>query len=623
MDKPTTPFRWKRKRSKQEYTSDLPPNQILKAFFHYTTDSISISDMNNDIILVNQAFENYYGWSMEEVSAIPYCFIPDELIPETRQLFEAVRSMGVHITNYETIRKRKDGTLIDVTLSAAPIMDETGFIIGASCITRDISDRKRTEEALKQTEAKYRLLIDHTQDIVSIYDDSLKLSYVSPSIEQQLGYLPDEYTRPNGRYFLHPEDQPLLLAKQQEILTTKLPVQFEARVQDKSGTWVSFEVRGIPFVNESGAVQNILLVSRNVMERKYSEAALLKSEEKHRIIAEHTDDFIMIADKNGDVIYLSPSHERIHGKRNQSGIITLIDVHPDDRSEVTQHFKRLMTTQEPQTCEFRYLCANGSWIVLESKGVPILTKSGDCDGFIIVSRDITDRRNNENLLRKAEKLSMIGELAAGIAHEIRNPLTALKGFVQLLYPTLKDKQMYADIMLSELDRINFIVSELLVLAKPQNVKIKSLSLVDVINNVLQLLESEANLKNIHFLTSFPENPIIAGEENQLKQVFLNVIKNSIEAILGHGEIHVSTRLLDQNRVLIRLKDNGCGIPEELIPKLGEPFFTTKDNGTGLGLMISSKIIKDHNGSFQITSQKDEGTVVEITLPIVEKQNGSS
>lgn len=623
MDKPTTPFRWKRKRSKQEYTTSLLPNQILKAFFHYTTDSISISDMNNDIILVNQAFENYYGWSMEEVSAIPYCFVPDELIAETKQLFDAVRSMGVHITNYETVRKRKDGTIIDVTLSAAPILDGSGSIIGASCITRDISDRKKTEEALRQTEAKYRLLIDHTQDIVSIYDDSLKLIYVSPSIEQQLGYLPDEYTPPNGRNLLHPEDKALLLAKQQEILRTKLPLQFEARVQDKNGTWVSFETRGIPFVNEAGAVQNILFVSRNVMERKHSEAALLKSEEKYRIIAEHTDDFIMITDKNGDVIYLSPSHERIHGKRNQSGIITLIDVHPDDRPAVATHFKQLMTTREPQTCEFRYLCADGSWIVLESKGAPILTEGGDCDGFVIVSRDITERRNNENLLRKTEKLSLIGELAAGIAHEIRNPLTALKGFVQLLYPTLNDKQMYADIMLSELDRINFIVSELLVLAKPQNVQIKSLSLVDVITNVLALLESEANLKNIHFVTAFSARPFIAGEENQLKQVFLNVLKNSIEAITGQGEIHVSTRLLGDDRVLVLLTDNGCGIPENLIPKLGEPFFTTKDNGTGLGLMISGKIIKDHNGIFQITSQKDKGTVVEITLPIVEQQNGSS
>ncbi|KNB70064.1 PAS domain-containing sensor histidine kinase [Brevibacillus reuszeri] len=618
MAKPKTPYSWKKKRSKKKSMNRIITDQILKAFFHYTTDTISISDMDGDIILVNQAFENYYGWSMEEVHQSPSCFIPDDLIIETRQLFEAVRSMGVHITNYETIRKRKDGTLIDVTLSATPIVNEEGTIIGASCITRDITDRKKTEEALKATEAKYRLLIDHTQDIVSIYDETLKLIYVSPSIEQQLGYLPEEYTSLTGLDILHPEDQPLLLAKQQEILDTKQPLQFEARVQDKDGRWISFEIRGIPFVNDSGTVQNIMLVSRNVMERKHSEAALLKSEEKHRIIAEHTDDFIMITDINGDVVYLSPSHERIHGNRKQSGIVTLIDVHTDDRPLVVEHFKKLLATKEPQTCEFRYHCVDGSMIVLESKGVPIFSPTGECDGFIIVSRDITERRNNEDLLRKTEKLSMIGELAAGIAHEIRNPLTALKGFVQLLYPTLNDKKMYADIMLSELERINFIVSELLVLAKPQNVQIRHLSLVGLLENVLALLASEANLKNIHFHTSFPEAPIIAGEEIQLKQVFLNIIKNSIEAIAGQGEIHVSTRLLASNQVIVRLADNGCGISEDIMPRLGEPFFTTKENGTGLGLMISSKIIKDHHGSLHISSHKEEGTVIEITLPIVRR-----
>ncbi|MFP3390681.1 PAS domain S-box protein [Brevibacillus sp. SIMBA_040] len=615
MDKPKTPFSWKKKRSPKKGMDRLITDQILKAFFHYTTDTVSISDMDGDIILVNQAFENYYGWSLEEVHSKPSCFIPDDLILETRQLFEAVRSMGVHITNYETIRKRKDGELIHVTLSAAPIVNEAGTIIGSSCITRDITDRKKTEEALKATEAKYRLLIDHTQDIVSIYDDSLKLIYVSPSIEQQLGYLPEEYTPQTGLDVLHPDDKPLLLAKQQEILATKRPLQFEARVKDKDGKWISFETRGIPFVNDTGAVQNIMLVSRNVMERKHSEAALLKSEEKHRIIAEHTDDFIMITDINGDVVYLSPSHERIHGTRKQSGIVTLIDVHADDRPRVVEHFKKLLSTKEPQTCEFRYHCVNGTTIVLESKGVPIFAPSGECDGFIIVSRDITERRNNEDLLRKTEKLSMIGELAAGIAHEIRNPLTALKGFVQLLSPSLKDKKMYADIMLSELERINFIVSELLVLAKPQNVHIRRISLVDLLNNVLTLLASEANLNNIHFHTSFSEAPIIAGEENQLKQVFLNIIKNSIESITGHGEIHVSTRPLEPDQVIVRLADNGCGISEDILPRLGEPFFTTKEHGTGLGLMISSKIIKDHNGSLHITSRKDEGTVIEITLPI--------
>ncbi|WHX30220.1 PAS domain-containing sensor histidine kinase [Brevibacillus agri] len=619
--KPT--FTWKKKHVPRQMTSLLFPDQILKAFFHYTTDAISISNMDNRIVLVNQAFEQYYGWSLEELDASPYCFIPDELVNETRQLFDAVRSMGVHLTNYETVRKRKDGTLVEVTLSATPIRDENGSIIAASCVTRDISDRKRIEKALRQTETKYRLLIDHTQDLVTIFDETLQRIYVSPSIEQQLGYSPAELVSPGSLEITHPEDFPLLLAKQREIFQTKQPVFLELRSRHKNGAWISFETRGIPMVQEDGTVKNIMFVSRNVTERKVSEAALSRIKKESKIIAEHTDDLILITDKHGEIVHLSPSYERVTGTSQHAGPMCFQCVHPEDVERVREQFHDLVRTLEPRTCEFRYRSAHGDWIVLEAKGAPILTDCGECDGFIIVSRDITERRNNELLLRQAEKLSVIGELAAGIAHEIRNPLTSLKGFIQLLKPTLSEQQMYADIMLSELDRINFIVSELLVLSKPHNVQIKSLSLVSLLENVLTLLASESNLKNIPIHTSFEYAPVISGEENQLKQVFINIVKNALEAIDGHGEIMLATSAKADQEVLITIADNGCGIPEELIPKLGDPFFTTKENGTGLGLMISSKIIKDHGGHLEIASKRNEGTTVKITLPIAHEQKGPS
>lgn len=619
----STPFSWKRKRKKQADPPHYLSDQILKAFFHHTSDAISFSDLGNNIILANQSFENFYGWTLEEVQASPFCFVPNYLIKETRQLFDAVRSMGIHLTNYETVRQRKDGSLVDVKLSASPVRDERGAIIGASCIARDISDRIKAEEALRESEAKYQLLIDHTQDIVTIYNVSLERVYVSPSVEQHLGYTPSEYIKMDALHAVHPEDKPIIFAKQREILSTKQPVQFETRRKDKNAAWVSFDTRGIPILNHFGEVENIMFVSRNVMERKYTEAALLKSEEINRIIAEHTDDLIMIMDKGGRAIFTSPSYERVAGKRFMSSKLQFQHVHPDDQSLVRERYRQMMASQKPCICEFRYQCVDGRWIVLESKGVPILTGDGECDGFIVVSRDITERKNNEDLLRKAEKLSMIGQLAAGIAHEIRNPLTSLKGFIQLLQPTLLDNKMYADIMLSELERINFIVSELLVLAKPQNLQIRSIPLIHLLDDILVLLASEANLKNIRFQTAFTAHCFVLGEENQLKQVFINVMKNSIEAITGHGEIHISTHALDHNRIMVRLSDNGCGVSEDLIPKLGEPFFTTKEKGTGLGLMISSKIIKDHNGTFEISSKINQGTVVEITLPIAQAHIGSS
>lgn len=241
---------------------------------------------------------------------------------------------------------------------------------------------------------------------------------------------------------------------------------------------------------------------------------------------------------------------------------------------------------------------------------------GECPYFFNVTRDITERRQNEELLRKTEKLTIIGELAASIAHEIRNPLTSLKGFIQFLQPALSENSLYTDVMLSELDRINFIVSELLVLAKPQNLDMKPMLLHGIIENVIELLQPELSSRNIIISTNFTNPPVtINSVENQLKQAFFNIIKNSLEAISANGEIGIQTKLLSDNEVLIRLSDNGCGISQELLPRLGEPFYTTKEKGTGLGLLVSNKIIKDHQGSINITSEIKKGTIVDITLPI--------
>ncbi|MED1917579.1 ATP-binding protein, partial [Bacillus thuringiensis] len=189
-------------------------------------------------------------------------------------------------------------------------------------------------------------------------------------------------------------------------------------------------------------------------------------------------------------------------------------------------------------------------------------------------------------------------------------------FIQYLRPTLSEGVIFTDIMLSELDRINFIVSELLVLAKPQTLNVKRILLDPLIESVVKFLESEANLNNISINTIFSHIPIaIKGEENQVKQVFINILKNSLDAITANGEISIETTCLHNNQVLIRFTDNGCGISQELLPRLGEPFYTTKEKGTGLGLLISNKIIKDHQGTITISSEVNKGTIVEIMLPI--------
>jgi signal transduction histidine kinase len=228
-----------------------------------------------------------------------------------------------------------------------------------------------------------------------------------------------------------------------------------------------------------------------------------------------------------------------------------------------------------------------------------------------------DLNNHEKKLRESEKLSLVGELAAGVAHEIRNPLTTLKGFTQMMNENTDPEanKRYSKIMIDEINRINFIVSEFMVLSKPHIVQYSLTDISQSIKNVITLLNTQAIMKNIEIIPEFiGERFLIKCEENQMKQVIANLIKNSIEALPQGGKIQIRIEQQDTNLV-ISVIDNGVGISRENLHLLGTPFYTTKTEGTGLGLMVSKKIIQNHNGKFEIESVPNTATTVTITLPI--------
>lgn len=231
----------------------------------------------------------------------------------------------------------------------------------------------------------------------------------------------------------------------------------------------------------------------------------------------------------------------------------------------------------------------------------------------IILRDLSEHKHAEELMIRSEKLSVAGQLAAGIAHEIRNPLTAIKGFLQLMHGEIEKDNQYFEIIFSELNRIEMILSELLMLAKPQETVFEKANVKTILLEVVTLLETEAILRNIVIEKKFSdENQEVVCDKNQLKQVFINLIKNAIEAMPNGGTVTISTKS-ENFSIVIEIKDEGEGIPKELLERLGEPFLTTKEKGTGLGLMITYKIVENHKGTIDVSSS-EKGTVFTIKLP---------
>ncbi|MFC5528785.1 ATP-binding protein [Cohnella yongneupensis] len=231
--------------------------------------------------------------------------------------------------------------------------------------------------------------------------------------------------------------------------------------------------------------------------------------------------------------------------------------------------------------------------------------------------DVTDSKLSEQRLIRSEKLSVIGQLAAGVAHEIRNPLTALKGFTQLLHKSADRNRNYYEMMLTELERINYIVGEFVLLSKPnQWQRLVPCDMSRMLGDIVPIMQSQAIITNVTIqVEDDGQLPNVMCDVNQIKQVLINLMKNAIEAMPGGGMLDVRAREDNSGHVVIEVQDQGVGIPEEVIARLGEPFYTTKQSGTGLGLTVCFKIIQAHGGMLTLSSKPNEGTLAVVTLPV--------
>jgi PAS domain S-box-containing protein len=349
----------------------------------------------------------------------------------------------------------------------------------------------------------------------------------------------------------------------------------------------------------------------------YQTKTLSDSVQQYKSLFEHTPDAIYYKDITGRYSSFNPACEKLTGYSGDELMkMRLSDlVLPEEYERVTNHVRRAMKGK-PQHFETAIVRKNGEIVQVKISYLPMI-KEDRITGIYGIAKDITEYKKTDELLQRSEKLSAVGQLAAGVAHEIRNPLTALKGFLQLQRHNYNQSDEHLSIMLAELERIDQIVSELLVLSKPQTVQFSPVNLNRLLEQVIMLINTQAIMNNVEIVISeFDARiPTMMGEENQLKQLFINLLKNAIEAMPNGGTIDIRCRMIRERSVLIRITDQGCGIPEEQLQKISEPFFSTKEKGTGLGLVVSHRIVENHRGKLTITSQPGQGTRVDIVLPV--------
>jgi two-component system, sporulation sensor kinase A len=456
-------------------------------------------------------------------------------------------------------------------------------------------------------EAKHLLTaLRHSADLISRHADNGAFLYASPAAFSLLGYSPQELYRKSLFEFCHPADilnLKNLMEKPDKNDSERISFRFRRKEGDY--IWLETVFTSIPSSNE------MICISRDMTQRFISEEEILENQEKYRLLVEFARDTIGMITEEGIWTYINDEGKKLLGTASIREIIgtSLFQYITDkDKTYLTNFFK----ANKSINFEMNLIRSDRQIRKAEIQLIPTVFKNRKM--FQIIIKDLTGQKKTEERLQNAEKLSVVGQLAAAIAHEIRNPLTAIKGFTQLIGE--KKPNEYTKVVIAELERIESIVTDLLVLAKPQATNLEQTNIVNLVKSVVTLLNTQAIMCNTTINMNFQaEEFIINCEIDKIKQVLINIIKNAIEAMPSGGEICIDVKQ-NQNFVHIIVRDQGVGIPEDRIHKLGEPFYSTKEKGTGLGLMICYKILKNHGGNLHIKSKEKEGTTVTIMLPLV-------
>lgn len=363
------------------------------------------------------------------------------------------------------------------------------------------------------------------------------------------------------------------------------------------------------------------LLNEPFLIKEFAEGETIKLKKQMDFILHNMPDAVVIFNDKYEILYVNDGFEKIYGWKREEVINSnifsnefFLDEH--EKMKSMDMFNRVFAGEPIQNHEMKRKSKSGTPFIVSITLFPNKNHLDQITTITAISRDITEKKRAEEALIKSEKLSVVGELAAGVAHEIRNPLTTIKGFMKLLEDKVDNSEkVYIQIMLDEVDRINLITNEFMTIAKPQVKEYKKESLSQIIEEVIQFYRPNLIMNNITLQkVNDIQLPQIVCEKHQIKQVFINLIKNAAEAMPKGGKITLNTTY-DQENAWIQIKDEGCGIPKELMGRLGEPFYTLKEKGTGLGLMVCFRIIREHKGSIQIDSEVGVGTTIEIQLPL--------
>jgi len=527
---------------------------------------------------------------------------------------------------------RKDGSTVWMENHLSFLRDEAQKAVGIISLSRDITERMLAEKVLRESEERYRALFDHSLDLVYITDFEGRFIDANDAALNRLGYNREEIRSLNFATLLSEDQMPIALQSTQEIMDTGYQKNLiELRLKAKNGNDLFVETVGSVILHEGipFAVQGI---ARDITKRKQVEAVQLESEERYRVLFEGSTPGILITDiGTGRFVDANLSICRMLGYSKAELLqLGIADIHPKHiQDDVVSHLESQVRNGHSSIGSIPCLRKDGTVFYADIAGASTTFHGRRCAvGFFM---DITERMLAEGTLQKAkdllfqaEKLSAMGQLSAGVAHEILNPVNIISMELQMLQtmgnlPT--DVLEELKVCMSQIDRIVAIAEDLKQVARIPEKRMGMANINKLIAHVLTLHTSQLMIDEIetkvHYQPDLPDNLM---DKKKIEQVILNLISNARDTMEGkENKILRITTDLDEghDQLKIMVADTGGGIKDEHILKIFDPFFTTKEEGkgTGLGLSISYGIVKDHGGIIWAENNEWGGASFYISLPV--------
>jgi len=589
-------------------------------------DAVFIADVSTMKFMdANKTACESLGYTREELLTMG----PGDINPEL-QTDEFKKSMDLlHLRENKrgtvrTVHRTKAGSIFPVEVNIALAEnDKRSFYIAAA---RDISERIKTEEDIRERDENYRLLFENANEGICIIQDGI-MKVFNPKMVEMLGYAPEEIPRLTFDKFIHKDDLPFVMDRYKRRLDgEEIPESYDFRAMGKDGETRWINIHAVRFMYMDRPATLCLLTDIN--ESRLAQMALQESEELFRTLVEKMGEGVGIVDPDDNFVFANPAAHDLFG--TEAGKLigrSLREFVSRDSFDTVRRQNSIRKAGKESTYEMEIVRNDGECKNIIVTATPMFNvDGGEIKGVLGVFRDVTRIKKMEEELTRAEKLDSIGILAGGIAHDFNNILTAIMGNISLSKMDVgSEKEVYRRLSDAEnaAVRAQDLTMQLLTFSKGGAPIKKAASIIEIVRDSAGFVLRGSNVR-AEFI--FPENlPAAVVDSGQISQVINNLVINADQAMPNGGVIMISVEesMIDSDMNLpvspglylkLTIKDEGIGIKKDQLPRIFDPYFTTKSAGSGLGLATTYSIIKRHDGHIEVESEPGRGTSFIIYLP---------